>query len=246
MNSTPLKSLDTVTSSLLLENAAHIADLIQSWKAAGIYKYDVPQTQEKIEVGVRTKDHLNNDFWVARLNTFEELSPDGRKRLWEQLFKYSIGSTKDLQDCHTVHEQHYIEELYDFDISAYTLEDTPEGYESFSYLVETFYKLQWPLKRRRFSNLVHILKSTDERTAFVISIAVDPSLIPNATKDATLIDAQYTSVERLEYDGTNLLWLMTTCSDAKGNVPQWLARSSINSVVAKDVPNFLKWVGKTP
>lgn len=242
MNSIPLKSLANVSPTQLLENSVQIADLIENWKAGGIYKYDVPQSEKKIQVDVRTKDHLNNDFWVARLNTFEELSSEARKKLWENLFKYSIGSTLDLQDSHTAHEQHYIEELYDYNIFPYSLSDSPKGYESFSYLVETFYKLLWPLKRRRFSNLVQILKSNDQKVSYVISIAIDPTLIPNASKDDNIIDAQYTSIERLEYDGENLVWLMTTCSDAKGNVPQWLARSSINSVVAKDVPHFMKWV----
>ena len=244
MNSTPLKSLDGVTPTQLLENAAQIVTLIKGWTEGGVYKYDVPQSKEKVKVHVRTKDHLNSDFWVARINTFEELTLEARKTLWEHLYKYSIGSTLDLQDSHTVHEQHYIEELYDFNVSPYSLGESPQGFESFAYLVETFYKLQWPLKRRRFSNLVLILKSIDQKDAYVISIAIDPSLVPDSSADASLIDAQYTSVERLEYDGTNLTWIMTTCSDAKGNVPQWLARSSINSVVAKDVPHFLNWVGK--
>ncbi|GEQ66489.1 hypothetical protein JCM33374_g152 [Metschnikowia sp. JCM 33374] len=244
MNSKPLASLDGLTSQQLVENASQIADSIKSWNSGGIFKYSVPQSKEKIKVDVRTKAHLNDDFWVARLNTFDELSPDVRKKLWDQLFKYSIGSTTDLHDSHTVHEKHYIEELYDFNITPHSLGDPPCGYESFSYLVETFYKLQWPLKRRRFSNLVHILKSTDQSVAYVISIAIDPAVVPNSSQDPRIIDAQYTSVERLEYDGTNLTWLMTTCSDAKGNVPQWLARASINSVVAKDVPHFLNWVGR--
>lgn len=242
MNSTPLTSLDGVTLLLLLEQSSTIAEQAGAWKDGGVFHYAVPQTPRKVLVAVRTKDRLNNDFWVARTNTFEELDPAARRKLGQQLLRYSIGLLVDLQDSHTKHEEHYIEELYDFNLSAYELPETPAGYDAFSYLTELFYKLQWPLKRRRFCNLVHILRKHDDSEAYVVSLAVDPALIPNAAKDAGVVDAQYSSVERLVLNGDSVHWFMTTCSDAKGNVPQWLARQSINGVVAKDVPHFLKWV----
>lgn len=244
MNCTPLESLSDLTSSKLLAEASQIADLIPSWKTGGVFEYAVPQADKKVAVHVSNKQNLNNDFWVARLNSFDELSPLARDKLWHQLWDYSIASTLDLADCHTAHEMNYIEEIYDYNASPYELADPPEGYLCFSYLVECFYKLQWPLKKRRFCNLIHILKSDDQKTAYVVGLAVAPLLVPGAKDDAGIIDGQYTSVERLEYDGDKLSWVMTTCSDAKGNVPQWLARSSINSVVAKDVPHFLNWVAK--
>lgn len=250
MNGQPLKSLEGYTSSQLVDQAAQIAGLISSWKRAGTYSFAVPQAKDKVAVDIYTKPDLNNDFWVARANHFAELDPQLRKHLWQQLDDFSIGSTSSLDKCHTQYEMEYIEELYDFNVHEYTLPSPPDGFDTMSYLVELYYKLQAPLKRRKFYNLVHIARNRETGTAYVISLALDPSVVPDAKqKDApgAFVDAQYTSVEQLRYDEEldSLEWLMTTCSDAKGNVPQWLARLLINGVVAKDVPHFLKWAAKS-
>lgn len=242
MNSTPIKSLEKIDSQSLIEEAQQIAAGVASWKKHSPYRFKVPQTSEKVAVEIFTTD-LNNDFWVARRNSFRELSGAGRKSLFEKLSDYSIGSVSELGKSHTEYEKHYIEELIDFNLTPFVLENPPKDYECFSYLAELHYQLQWPLKKRTFTNLVHIAKSKDGLRGYVISVAVDPSLIPNFTADPDYVLAQYSSVEELVYnpEKDTLLWFMATASDAKGNVPLWLAKQSINGVVAKDVPHFLKW-----
>lgn len=243
MNSTPLTSLEGLDALELLREAQKIAADVPRWKKHSPFRFKVPQCSEKVLVDIFTTD-ANDDFWVARQNNFTELSGAGRKSLFDQLMDYSIGSTSELALSHTEYEKHYIEELIDFKLSPYVLDNPPKDYHCFTYLAELYYQLQWPLKKRKFCNLVHIVKSKDGRTGYVISLAVDPSLIPNSTPDAEYVQAQYTSVEELAYDPDKdtLLWIMTTASDAKGNVPLWLAKKSINGVVAKDVPHFLNWV----
>lgn len=242
MNSTPLESLAGVTSARLIAEAMKIAADVRSWKKARTFGYEVPQCQE-VAVDVYNAS-FNNDFWVARVNEFAEVSD--RAGLYAALLKFSIGSTSRLDESHTEYEKHYIEELYDFNVHAYELPGAPDEWETYSYLVELFYRLQWPLKRRKFYNLVHIAKHRTSNAALVISVAVTPEVVPGAKSTRGLVDAQYTLVEFLDYDADKdkLEWIMTTCSDAKGNVPQWLARTSINGVVAKDVPHFMKWVAQ--
>lgn len=241
MNSTPLKSLDGITSLSLIKEASEIAVLVSSWKLGGQYKYLVPQSKDKVVVDIHTKESLNGDYWVARVNEFEEVPSDGINSLWKKLLKYSIGSTELLQLCHTVYEEEYIEEIYEHKLTPYELPDPPKGYQCFSYLTELFYKLQWPLKTRRFCNLVHVVKSTNSKVAFVISLAIHPSLIPNASKSLSLVDGQFTSVEKLAYDGEDLQWIMATCSNANGIVPEWIAKKALNGAIAKDVPSFMNW-----
>lgn len=244
MNSAPLKSLEGITSEKLVKEASAIAQLVSSWRLGGQFKYNVPQAPDKVVVDIHIKEELNKDYWVARVNEFEEVPNENIPKLWKDLLQYSIGSTESLDACHTVYEEDYIEEIFKHKLTSIVLPDPAEGYLVFTYLSELFYKLQWPLKIRRFCNLVHVVKSADEKQAFVISLAVDPSLIPNASKDTNFVDGQFSAVERLEYDGEDLQWLMTTCSDAKGLVPLWLAKRGLNSAVAKDVPSFMNWVLK--
>lgn len=245
MNSTPLKTLEGLDSLSLIREAQEIAESVKSWKKHSPFHFKVPQAANKVQVDIYTTDK-NKDFWVARHNSFTELSGAGRKSLFDQLMDYSIGSTSNLTESHTEYERHYIEELIDFKLTPYVLDNAPNDYHCFTYLAELYYQLQWPLSRRKFCNLIHIVKSKDGRRGYVISLAIDPSLIPNGSPDPEYVQAQYTSVEELVYDQEKdtLLWIMTTASDAKGNVPLWLAKKSINGVVAKDVPHFLEWAAK--
>lgn len=241
MNSTPLRSLEGITSEKLVKEAAAIAEQVPSWKLGGQYKYDVPQCPEKVVVDIHVRENFNSDYWVSRVNEFEEVPNDSVPKLWQHILKYSIGSTESLDTCHTFYESDYIEEIFDYKLTPYELPDPAPGFQCFSYLTELFYKLQWPLKVRRFCNLVHVVRTEDGKKAYVISLAIHPSLIPNASKDLNFVDGQFSSVERLEYDGEDLQWIMTTCSDANGFVPGWIAKKALNSAIAKDVPSFMNW-----
>lgn len=242
MNSTPLRSLDDITSLSLFQQAQHIARHIPLWQKAGTYKYLVPQDEHDVHVDVHTST-FNEDYWVARKNDFHEFSPKLRKNVFHLLDKYVLGSLTLLDDSHTLWEKGYIQELADFKLHPYDLPEPVPGFDSVTYLAELYYHLQFPLKKRKFCNLVHVLRAQDGNSGYVISLAIDPSLIPGNGADHNCVAARYTSVEYISFDPktSGLHWLMTTCSDAGGNVPQWLAKLTINSVVAKDVHLFLSW-----
>lgn len=245
MNSTPRKTLEGLDSLSLIAEAQSIISRVKSWKKGSLYRSSVPQGSK--EVATQTySTTLNNDHWVARHNDFKELSVSARLTLFRHLMKYSVGSTSDLQESHTEYEKGYIVELVDFNLSPFVLENSPPDYECFAYLAELNYDLGWPLKKRKFANVVLIARAKDGQRGYVISVAIDPSLIPNLSPDPDYVNAQYTSVEEVVFDetGAALEWTMTTASDAKGNVPRWLANANINKVVAKDVPHFLRWVSK--
>lgn len=243
MNSTPLKSTTNLTSTALLAGAEQIVKAIKSWRLGGSFHYDVPQDSAKINVDVFNKDSLNNDYWVARVSDFSELSPDSRATLYAQLDKYLLGSTTLLDDSHTSHELAYIHELVDYDLTPHLLAETPQGYDGIAYYAQLIYQLQFPLKKRKFNNLVHVLRAEDGKSGYVISLAVDPTVISSEASDKNYVSASYTSVEYIELDEANgkLWWYMATSSNPGGFVPNWLAKATMNPVVAKDVPSFLKW-----
>lgn len=243
MNSIPRKTLQGIDSLSLIEEAQHILSRVKASKKATQYLFSVPQSVSKLATSIYTST-FNNDYWVARHNDFSELSGAARKSVFGQLMDYSIASTSDLQQCHTEYEKQYIAQLVDFKCSPFLLENPPKDYDCFTYLAELYYELLWPLKKRKFCNLIHIAKSRDGHRGYVISVAIDPSLIPNSSPDPAYVHAQYTSVEEVVYDPDRdtLDWTMVTASDAKGNVPPWLAKATINKVVAKDVVHFLRWV----
>lgn len=247
MNSQLVKSVEHLTSRGLVDEAAKIAQLVLASKSTETFQFKVPQAPTKVVVHIHNQK-FNNDDWAGRVNTFDELTDEAREELFAKLTKYSIGSLDDFSQCHTEYERSYIEELVDFRLHETALADPHPDFDVGSYYVETYYKLQWPLKMRKFTNLLHIAKSKDGHSAYVIGVAVHPSVIPNSKGDDQYVLARYTSVELVQWDPDTkkLKWVMTTCSNAEGNVPQWLAKRSINGVIAKDVPHFLNWVAKQP
>ena len=104
-----------------------------------------------------------------------------------------------------------------------------------------FYKFQFPLKKRVFHVLVHIVKAKDLKEAFVITLALDQSLFENKAHGFVL--ARYTSIEKIAFDEeTNqLVWSMATCSSPGGYIPDIVTKMGLPPAVAKDVPHFLNW-----
>lgn len=243
MNSKPLTSIDTLTSAGLLQEAVTLTNSIKSWRLANSYQYHVPQGSSKINVDVYNKDKLNNDYWVARASDFSELSDSARSSLYEKLSRYLLGSVSLLDDSHTKHELEYIHELVHYDLTPASLPDSVEGFDSIAYYAQLIYQLQFPLKKRKFNNFIHVLRAKDGKSGYVISLAVDPSLTSSTASDSGYVSASYTSIEYVELDESSgkLWWYMATCSNPGGFVPLWVAKMSMNPVVAKDVPSFLHW-----
>lgn len=245
MNSTPRLSLEGVTCAALITAAARVARAVPAWKKGPVYRHAVPQAREKLATATYVGDGVEgNDYWVARVNHFLELDAAGRRSAFENLMRYSVGSVSDISQCHTEYERQYIGELALSILTPVAIDGAPAEYHCFSYIAQLHYKLQWPLTPRRFCNLVLVARHHLGNSAYVISVAVAPAVA--GAEPSSVVDAQYSAVEYVEYnpDADKLLWTMATCSDAKGHVPQWLAKMSMNSVVAKDVEHFFSWVVK--
>lgn len=244
INSTPRLSLQGVTCDALIAAAARVARAVPAWKPGAVYRYSVPQAREKVATATYMGRRAEgDDYWVARINHFRELDAVGRRTVFDHLMRYSVGSVSDLSECHTEYERQYITELELSMLAPVALDGAPADYACFSYIALLRYRLQWPLTARRFCNLVLVARHKLGNSAYVISVAVTPAVAEAGA--APVVEAQYSAVEYIEYDpdADTLKWTMATCSDAKGHVPQWLAKMSMNSVVAKDVEHFLNWVG---
>ena len=63
-----------------------------------------------------------------------------------------------------------------------------------------------------------------------------------------VVQGLYTAVETCTLrskgagEGEEVEWIMTTASDAAGNLPMWMQRMSIPGVLPKDVSFFMKWI----
>lgn len=243
MNSSPRISLAGEMGAGLIDGAERVMRAVGAWKKGRVYSFAVPQCREKIATATYS-DQFEGDYWVARQTEFRELDPSTRRAVFDLLMRYSAGKA-DLDHCHTQYEKEYIEELVQIHLTEHPLAGAPAHYSCFSYLAQLEYKLQWPLLRRRFCNLILVAWHESGNSAYVISLAVSPEVA--GARPGNFVEAQYSAVEHIEFDpeSGSLKWTMATCSDAKGHVPAWLARMSMNGVVAQDVAHFLRWAETT-
>lgn len=237
MNSTPLKTIDYLDSQALLKESKQIIDSVTTWKKSKLYNYDLV-SGKKVAVQTYTST-INNDYWCARDSSLKELSHE-KKQVYQNLLKYIVGSTVDQHKTHTEYETKYVDEIYDYKLEPASLKNSDEN--TITYKGQMYYKFQFPLQRRIFHELVHIVKAKDESHAYVITLALDPSLFAN--KEPSFVPARYTSIEKIAYDEdkNELVWSMATCSSPGGLVPDWITKMGLPPAVAKDVPHFLNWV----
>ena len=118
--------------------------------------------------------------------------------------------------------------------------------------------IQFPLAPRLFSTL--ILTARDSPSSFLtLQIPVDLSSVSSAkysngsnrTSGKTAqekkktVTGRYVSVERcrkVETDGVSAVhWDMATASDAAGNLPIFVQKIAMGSVIAKDVEYVMDW-----
>lgn len=233
MNSTPLTSLEEVTSAWLLQLAEEVVSKVQSWAKGKVYTSLIDGSS----VHTRTySGDLNNDFWAGRVTEFDT------DRYWLYFDEYIVGSLLDNGSSHTHYEKEYIHQLYDFKLYAHDLGPVPTGYSGATNLAKLYYTFGFPLKNRKFSELIHVLRASDGSHAFVISLAVDPLLLEK--ESGSFVAARYTSVEKVEKNGDKVKWTMATCSDPGGFIPTFVTKASIKGAIAKDVPSFLTWAKK--
>ena len=245
-NSSPLSDLKVDPQSVL-KDAVSIVDLVLSWSPGRTYSYKLKNKDKSaIEVATFSTKLYENVHWSARnTNLGKAFSADQLQKFKSYFDKYLIGSS-DLKSSltHTHYEKEYIHEIESVRVESVSLSEeynVPEGFEYFAYTIQAIYKLQFPLKRRNFFELVLIYKS--DTVSYVVSIPINPQLFkePNYA-DSYAILAKYTSIEKVEYNpDSSIKWTMCTCSSPGGNIPDFIANLSINKVISQDVPSFLDW-----
>lgn len=239
MNSQPLKDLSKLSSKGLLEQSREIIEsMATSWNRNKSYQFRYDD--QTITTQIYTKDHLNDDYWAGRITTWSDgFSKEFKQGLFSRFMKYGVGLLESLEESHTEYEKEYIDIFYGSKLKPFELEETDPSYTSISYLAECYYDLGFPLKKRVFYELIHVLKSVDGSEAYVISLAVDPSHLTDSK--SSFVHAVYTSIEKFTYQNEELSWKMCTCSDPGGLVPSYITKLSIKNAISKDVPSFLNW-----
>lgn len=244
MNRAPLGSISQLSLAGLLAEAQLIVESIeQSWRKGREYKYTL-ETGRLVAVQLYAKDNLNGDFWVSRVNEFKEFSGAEKAEIHKDLVKYVVGSLDSLQNTHTEFEKQYVHEVHDYKLQEIQLENG--NYATHSYLAKVYYHFQFPLSKRVFYEVVHIVKAKDDSWAYVISLPVVPEVTKATASDRHFTTGTYASLERFVYDKEkeSLKWSMCTSSSPGGFIPDWLTNRSVGAAVAKDVPNFLNWSKK--
>lgn len=76
-----------------------------------------------------------------------------------------------------------------------------------------------------------------------MSIPIDLSDEPELVKlEEKGVKGRYVSVERLqELENGNVEWRMATSSTPGGNIPSFIAESTMDSAISQDVTHFLHW-----
>lgn len=242
MNSRPLNDVSSLRSDQLLKEASTIMESIElSWTKGKRYSSEIGKLNFPVQTQTYVNESLNNDYWAARVTVLDHsISEEIKAQIYSNLNTYIVGSLHNLVNTHTEYEKQYIHELYDYELKSFSLNKTDENYESNTYMAKLYYKLPFPLKKRIFYELIHILLSKDGTHAYVISQAVEPSTMQE-TIQSGFVRGRYTSIEKVSYENGSLKWLMTTCSDPGGSVPNFITKFSILGAIVKDVPSFLTW-----
>lgn len=248
-SSAPLANL-SIDPQLVLDEAISIIDQVPKWSQGKTFSYTLKTEQKsKLQVSTFSKKLYENIHWSARSTTFGSTFNEDQILNFKRYFeKYLLGSF-DLESLlsHTHYEKEYIHSIEDIKVEPVSFQNEfklPEGFEFFAYTTQAIYKLQFPLKRRNFFELVLIYKSSD--LFYVISLPIEPKLFkqPNYS-DSYAILAKYVSIEKVEYGSdSKIQWTMCTCSSPGGNIPDFLANMSISKVISEDVPSFLDWAAK--
>lgn len=245
MNTAPLKGFSELDPDQLLEKSERIISSVNvNWTQDRTFKYKLnKEKQDSIHVDTFHKA-LYNEHWSARLSSLNNLSADEKRRYFDGLMKYLVGSIGDISKSHTQYEKNYIHELVDYDIMpAEFPQKSSIMSDSGGYLVELHYHFPFPLRKRVFYEMIYLCKNKAQDKAYIISLPVDPICFPEKGAIGNEL-GRYTSIEKISFDESKneLTWLMCTCSSAGGLIPQWLTNFSLNHAIAKDVPSILNWI----
>jgi len=221
---TPVKPADIPSEESILTAAHAVLDSTSSWKQGKSYFNNTVQTFS------RPKDSKNGSAWYCRVSkhSSEEITFDV---IWSKL-----GTDKAVNEMQYIHDIHKVTQIMDISPSQsiWTLQ----------------YKFSPPISPRIFT-VLQVLHQSESfpRTGIVVSIPIDLST-PGDEELAKLeekgVKGRYVAVERvMELPDGSLEWRMATSSAPGGNIPTFIADSSIGGIagkIARDVPDFMKWL----
>jgi len=221
----PLKLSELPLEETLIAAAQNLIASASTWKQGKTYQKTV-KTYQSTTGG--TGGSAPTLHWHCRSSehTPEEATFD---QFWDKL-----GRNK------AINEKEYIPEIKEVK-KVKQVSHTAEIWT----LYYTFTPLVSP---RVFTELqvYHLEEGTDSspRTGLIISIPVDLSSDPELAKlERKGVKGRYVSVERImTLESGDTEWRMATASTPGGKIPNFIAESTMDSTIAKDVPHFLKWL----
>lgn len=217
---TPLRPANIPAEEPIFVAAEKILEATSTWKPGKIYHGVKTYTGPK-------RPQLDGAPWHCRVSehTPEEATFD---QFWEKL-----GNDK------AVNEKEFISDIQKV-TQVKTISPTQE-------IWSLCYKFPTPLSPRIFTVLQVKRMSDSPRAGTVVSIPIDLSADPELLKlEEKGVKGRYVSVERLlELPNGNTEWRMATSSTPGGCIPDFLVELSMNSKIAEDVPQFLKWLKKS-
>ncbi|KAH8885200.1 hypothetical protein GQ53DRAFT_660543, partial [Thozetella sp. PMI_491] len=203
------------------------------------------------------------ETWISRRSVHSDAAVPGTASWAEfrQSFKEAHAETEDAFTPSVVGAR----EAATWDCGAVEAEEAGEIWGHFTLKIEEMrHKIGKPLKDRTFpvlqmtcAAMARRADSADAATTqhheqpefLVVSITVDDfDRAPSAelSREKGVVLGAYASVERIrKLPGTDEIeWIMTTTSDARGVLPQWVQNMAVPGQIAKDVPMFLSWIAR--
>ncbi|TBU65556.1 hypothetical protein BD310DRAFT_836448 [Dichomitus squalens] len=216
---TPLKLSEIPSEDVIIKAGREVLNDTANWKHGKSFHKNTVKTLS------RKKGPKDGAAWHARVSehdkdevTFEEF--------WDKLGKDKANN--EMQYIPEIEKVQLIKQISQ-NQSVWTL----------------FYKFPPPVSPRVFTVVQTIwFSETSPRTGIVVSVPVDVSGDPEAEKlEEKGVKGRYASVERiLELDNGKVEWRMATSSTPGGNIPVFIAESSIPGSIANDVKHFLGWL----
>ncbi|KAF8586551.1 hypothetical protein K439DRAFT_1408716 [Ramaria rubella] len=203
-------------------------ETLDSWKQGKTFSSSSGATPYKVKTSSRPKQPGDGAAWHLRYSEHKEGSFD---EFWE-----GLGRNK------AVKEKEFIPEL-----NKVTLLKTISPTEMIWTL---YYKFPPPISPRVFTALqVTHLEGGDDgkpREGWIVSLPVDVSEDADMkSKEEKGVRGKYVSVERIKEGKEGIVeWAMATSSTPGGNIPQFIAETSMPGQIYKDVPHFLEWLKK--
>ncbi|RPD66414.1 hypothetical protein L226DRAFT_542957 [Lentinus tigrinus ALCF2SS1-7] len=218
---TPLKISEIPAEDVIIKAGQEVLDSTATWKQGKTYQKNTVKTFH------RSKGPKDGAAWYARVSehTKEDATFD---EFWSKLGVNKAEN--ELQFIPDIKKVKLIKRISPTQ-SVWTL----------------YYHFPPPVSPRVFTVVQTTwLSEATPRTGIIVSIPVD------VTEDAEYakleekgVKGRYVSVERLqELDDGKVEWRMATSSTPGGNIPQFVADSSMASTISHDVTHFLAWLHK--